>query len=138
MNKTLQLLLALVWISTGITTNKAYSDETTLGQVPETGVMSGSVSGPNKFTAAKVYAKNLDKNMLYMVYTNKGQYRMPNLMVGAYEIWSEHEKLRSEHRWVRIEKSKKIIFDFTLKTGPADPLTFNPKNTKADTAVSYD
>ena len=47
MNKTLQLLLTLVWISAGITTNTVYSDETTLGRVPETGVMSGSVSGPN-------------------------------------------------------------------------------------------
>ena len=138
MNKTLQFLLALVWISSGITTNTAYSDETILGQVPETGVMSGSVSGPNKFKAAKVYAKNLDKNMLYMVYTNKGQYWMPNLMVGAYEIWSEHEKLRSEHSWIRIQKSNKIIADFTLITGPSDPLTFNPRNTKADNAVSYD
>ena len=68
MNKTLQLLLTSVWISAGLFTSLTYSDETTLGQVPETGVMSGSVSGPNKFTAAKIYAKNLDKNMLYMVY----------------------------------------------------------------------
>ena len=63
-NKTLQLLLTLVWLSTGTTTNTVHSDETTLGRVPGTGVMSGSVSGPNKFIAAKVYAKNLDKNII--------------------------------------------------------------------------
>ena len=124
MNKQLQLLLALVWVSTGITTNTVHSVETTLGQVPETGVMSGSVSGPNKFSAAKVYAKNLDKNMLYMVYTNKGLYRMPNLMVGAYEIWSEHEKLRSEHAWIRVEKSNKIIANFTLKNSSSRSINF--------------
>jgi len=138
MNKTLRLSLTLVWVSAGLFTNPVYSDETRFGRVPGTAVMSGSVSGPKKFTAAKVYAKNLDKNMLYMVYTNKGQYRMPNLMVGAYEIWSEHEALRSEHSWVRIEARTKIAADFTLKTGPADPLTLKTRNTKTGNAVSYD
>ena len=69
MNKTLRLSLTLVWVSAGLFTNPVYSDETRFGRVPGTAVMSGSVSGPQKFTAAKVYAKNLDKNMLYMVYT---------------------------------------------------------------------
>ena len=139
MNKTVQLLITLIWLSTGLFTNSIYSADATLGKVPETGVMFGSVQGPNNFIAAKVYAKNLDKNMLYMVYTNKGEYRMPNLMVGAYEIWSEHKELRSEHSWLRIESNSKVDADFTLKSGPADPLTLNIRNAPQEgNVVSYD
>ncbi len=139
MHKIIQISLTLVWMSTGLFTDQICSEEIKLGQVPETGVMSGSVLGPNNFNAAKVYAKNLDKNMLYMVYTYKGQYRMPNLMVGAYEIWSEHKVLSSERSWVRIESGTKIVADFTLKKGmPEDPLTLKTQDIKSGNVVSYD
>ena len=51
--------------------------------------LSGAVSAEAPFAAAYVYARNLDKNVLYTVFTHKGQYRAINLMDGGYEIWSE-------------------------------------------------
>ena len=48
--------------------------------------LSGAVSAEAPFAAAYVYARNLDKNVLYTVFTHKGQYRAINLMDGGYEI----------------------------------------------------
>ena len=138
MNKTLNIFLALLMLVAGFSSSPLFAKEARLGKVPGTALMSGSVSAPNDFSAAKVYAKNLDKNMLYMVYTNKGQYHMPNLMAGAYEIWSEHEVLRSEHSWVRVEARSRLVADFTLKSGPADPLTLKTSAAKSGNAVTYD
>jgi virginiamycin B lyase len=138
MNKTLKIFLTLVLTFAGFSSSSTFAKEPRLGKVPGTALMSGSVSSPNDFSAAKVYAKNLDKNMLYMVYTNKGQYRMPNLMAGAYEIWSEHDDLRSDHSWVRVEARSRLAADFTLKSGPADPLTLKARTAKAGNSVTYD
>mgnify|MGYP002629161969 FL=1 len=138
MNKILNMFFSLVMLVAGFSSSPLFAKEVRLGKVPGTALMSGSVSALNDFTAAKVYAKNLDKNMLYMVYTNKGQYRMPNLMAGAYEIWSEHDVLRSEHSWVRVEARSSLVADFTLKSGPADPLTLKTSAAKSGNAVTYD
>ncbi len=41
----------------------------------ETGDLSGEVEAPRPFKAARVYARNLDKKVLYMVWTNQGRSR---------------------------------------------------------------
>ena len=45
-----------------------------------TAVLWGTVTAEVPFTAAQVYARNLDENMLYTVFTGGGQYRAINLM----------------------------------------------------------
>ena len=53
-------------------------DETTTGllenKVPGTAMLTGTVTAPSPFVAAKVYAQNMDKNIIYMVYTGDGDY----------------------------------------------------------------
>jgi len=39
-----------------------------------------------EFKAAKVYAKNLDKNVVYMVFTEDGKYQAVDLFPGNYEV----------------------------------------------------
>ena len=50
------------------------------------GSLSGTVKAPKEFKAAKVYAHNLDKNVVYMVYTDGGKYSMVDLFPGNYEV----------------------------------------------------
>ena len=80
--------------------------------------VSGMVTSPAPFTAAKVYAWNRDKNILYMVYTNKGQYNAINLFPGAYEIWAQKDALASEHRMLRIEAGQTVKIDHQLGEAP--------------------
>ncbi len=43
------------------------------------GSISGTVKAPGEFKAAKVYAKNLEKNVVYMVFTENGRYQAVDL-----------------------------------------------------------
>jgi streptogramin lyase len=88
-----------------------------------TASLSGSVTAATPFTAAQVYARNIDKNMLYMVFTNRGQYSAINLLPGAYEVWAEKGGLKSEHQLLRIQPGEKVIVDHSLQHGPDFPLT---------------
>ena len=66
-------------------------------------VRNGDSSKP--FKAAQVYIRNVDKRILYMVFTNAGQFRAVSLFPGNYEISvaskgfeSEVQKLVAESR----------------------------------------
>ena len=48
--------------------------------------LSGTVDSAASFKAAQVYIRNVDKRILYMVYTNAGQFRAVSLFPGNYEI----------------------------------------------------
>ncbi len=88
-----------------------------------TATLSGKVKAEESFKAARVYARNLDKSVLYMVYTNRGKYEAINLMPGGYEVWSEKGELASEHQQLRIQAGNKISIDFSLSEAPPYPLT---------------
>lgn len=91
--------------------------------LPGTAGVSGAVTAEQPFTAAQVYAWNRDRNILYMVYSGKGQYRARNLLPGAYEIWAEKGELRSEHHWLRLEAGGDVRIDHLLAPAPDFPLT---------------
>lgn len=48
--------------------------------------VSGTVDSSTPFKAAQVYIRNVDKRILYMVYTNGGQFRAVSLFPGNYEV----------------------------------------------------
>src|SRR5882762_3623187 len=54
--------------------------------LPGTASLSGTVTSTAPFKAAKVSVRNVDKRILYMVYTNAGQFRAVALFPGNYEI----------------------------------------------------
>ena len=91
--------------------------------IPGTAVLSGTVTADKPFTAAQVYAKNLDKYMLYTVYTHNGRYRAPNLLPGGYRIWAEKDGLTSRHEMLRIHDEGAIELDLEMRPGPDNPLT---------------
>src|SRR5579864_593371 len=58
----------------------------TTGTLAGTGTLSGIVKAPKEFKAAKVYARNVDKNVVYMVFTEDGKYQAVDLFPGNYEV----------------------------------------------------
>ena len=48
--------------------------------------LSGSVDSTGPFKAAQVSIRNVDKRILYMVYTQAGQFRAVNMFPGNYEV----------------------------------------------------
>ncbi len=115
---------------------------------PDTAQLSGTVKAEGPFTAAQVYAWNRDRNMLYMVFTAAGKYNAPKLFPGAYELWAEKGRLRSEHRMMRIEAGQTIVVDHLLAPGPDFLLTlkdsdkggpqFGSRPADGATLVAYD
>ncbi|MGH9254128.1 MAG: carboxypeptidase regulatory-like domain-containing protein, partial [Vicinamibacterales bacterium] len=58
--------------------------------------LSGTVNAPAPFRAAQVYLRNVDKQIMYMVFTNAGQFRAVSLFPGNYEVSVTAKGLQSE------------------------------------------
>src|SRR5438093_5536008 len=58
--------------------------------------MTGSVTAGKPFKAAQVYIRNTDKRILYMVYTNAGQFRALGLFPRNYEHSMTPRGLKSD------------------------------------------
>jgi streptogramin lyase len=87
-----------------------------LTRIEGTGSLSGRVIAPNAFKAAKVYAKNIEKRMLYMVYTKDGLYHAINLLPGNYEVWVEKESfIPGSIEKVYIEATDHLQLNLSLK-----------------------
>jgi hypothetical protein len=54
--------------------------------LPGMASLSGTVESAKPFKAAQVYIKNVDKRIMYMVYTSAGQFRAVQLFPGNYEV----------------------------------------------------
>jgi streptogramin lyase len=56
------------------------------GNIAGMGTLTGTVTAGKPFKAAQVYIRNVDKRIMYMVYTNAGQFRAVSLFPGNYEV----------------------------------------------------
>src|SRR5262245_36078358 len=65
--------------------------------------MTGSVTAGKPFKAAQVYIRNTDKRILYMVYTNAGQFRARGLFPGNYEVNVTARGLKSDIQRLAIK-----------------------------------
>lgn len=79
------------------------------------GSLSGTVAAPKPFKAAQVYAKNVDKNILYMVYTVGGRYRAMNLFPGNYEVSAEKRGFSSEVQKVSIRAGEDATSNLSMR-----------------------
>ncbi len=90
------------------------------------GSASGTVKAPKEFKAAKVYFKNVDKNVVYMVFTENGRYQAVDLLPGNYEVKvTKNGFADSEVQKITIAASASATAtataDFTLKEGTYRP-----------------
>jgi len=82
------------------------------------GSLSGTVKAPKEFKAAKVYAKNVDKNVVYMVFTEGGRYQAVDLFPGNYEVSvTKNGFSGGDVQKVTITAGGSATADFTLKEG---------------------
>ena len=65
--------------------------------------LAGSVSAPTPFKGAQVYIRNVDKNIMYMVFTSAGQFRAVSLFPGNYEIRVTAKGLQSDVQKVALK-----------------------------------
>ncbi len=91
-------------------------------KVPGTGTLTGKVTAPRAFEAARVYAHNLDKNILYMVYTGDGNYQAVAMFPGDYEVWVEKTGFESDRHEIQVEADAEMNVDFSLREVPAQHL----------------
>ena len=84
-------------------------------------ILSGTVTTAKPFKAAQVFARNTDKNILYMVYTSGGRYRAVNLFPGNYDVSVQKLGFTSEVKRIVVKANANATADFTLKE--SDPET---------------
>jgi virginiamycin B lyase len=83
-----------------------------------TGTLSGKVEASKPFQAAQVYAKNLDNNMLFVVYTVGGKYEAVNLLPGNYEVSVKKNGFSANPKKITITAGANATADFTLSDAP--------------------
>src|SRR5882672_8648032 len=81
--------------------------------------MTGSVTAGKPFKAAQVYIRNTDKRILYMVYTNAGQFRARALFPGNYEVSVTAKGLKSDIQRLAIKAGDAPNLKFSLTDIPA-------------------
>src|SRR5262245_25152946 len=79
-----------------------------------TATLSGTVDAAKPFKAAQVYIRNVDKRMLYMVYTNAGKFRAVALLPGNYEINAQARGLVSDVQKLAIKPGDRPQLNFSL------------------------
>ena len=82
---------------------------------------SGTVTSPSEFKAAKVFFRNPDKRMLYMVYTNAGKFQAMNLMPGNYEVSVEANGLESDVQKIELKAGSKATVNLSLHPAVKKP-----------------
>jgi streptogramin lyase len=86
-----------------------------VGAISGTGALSGTVQAPKPFKAARVYARNVDKNILFMVYTAGGRYHAVNLFPGNYEVSVQEKGFTSQVQTVIVRAGASSTLDFSLQ-----------------------
>ena len=105
-----------------------------------TGSLSGTVKAPKEFKAAKVIATNVDKKVVYMVFTEDGRYQAVDLFPGNYEVTVEKNGfVAGDVQKVTVTADANATADLTMKEG-----TYRPNQQmrgglpKNEPLVSYD
>ena len=106
--------------------------------VPGTATLSGTVTASQAFTAAQVYLRNVDRGIVYMVYTNGGRYRAVALFPGTYEVSSSTKHLESDVQTVTLSAGDAAEINLTLGelSGDAPPLVIPAGRTAMESGAA--
>ena len=77
--------------------------------------LSGTVDSSTPFKAAQVYIRNADKRIMYMVYTNAGQFRAVSLFPGSYEVIVRAKGLESDVQKLAVKAGDNPTLKITLR-----------------------
>lgn len=79
-------------------------------------IMTGTVDAPEPFKAAQVFIRNVDKRMLYMVYTQAGKFRAVALLPGTYEINVQAKGLESDAQKLVVKAGDRPDIKLSMRT----------------------
>src|SRR6266849_9847754 len=106
--------------------------------------MSGRVTSSKPFKAAQVYIRNVDMRIMYMVFTNAGQFRAVSLFPGNYEISATAKGFKSDVQKLAVKTGDSPKIKVSLQEvassneGEADPLQNVETLASARVKVSFD
>ncbi|MBI4888754.1 MAG: carboxypeptidase regulatory-like domain-containing protein [Acidobacteria bacterium] len=87
------------------------------GELAGMGRLSGTVTSPQPFKAAQVFITNVDKNIVYMVFTSAGQFRSVALFPGDYEVSVKTKGLESDVQKVAVRAGDNAKLNLSLHPG---------------------
>jgi len=116
-------------ISAALALAAAASTPAIADRIAGTGALSGAVTAPGQFTAAKVMARRTGTNIMYMVFTENGQYSAVNVMPGTYDVWVETPGFSSDKQTVAVATDKSATANITLKAADVGPLYIGTRTT---------
>src|SRR5436190_20909524 len=87
--------------------------------LPGAATVTGVVRAPKAFKAAQVHLMNVDKNVLFMVYTSGGRYRAANLFPGKYEVTVRAQCLSGDPQTIELAAGGRQTLEITLREAPA-------------------
>jgi len=115
----LALILALI-IAAAVAGRLGGTPPVAQAAVPGSGNLTGTVQASTPFKAAQVLIRNVDKRVLYMVYTNGGKFRSVALFPGSYEVSARSGTLQSD-----VQK-------LVVKAGDNGPVTLSLRAAASD------
>src|SRR5204862_3223940 len=103
--------------------------------LPESASLSGTVDSTTPIKAAQVFIRNVDKRILYMVYTNAGQFRAVALFPGNYEIRATAKGVESEVQKlvVKAGDNPKLKLSLRQPAGSSDRTIVNALESEGET-----
>ena len=102
------------WVAAPATAVQAATLASTAG-------LSGTVESTAPFKAAQVSIRNVDKRILYLVYTNAGQFRAVNLFPGNYEISVATKGLGSDVQKLALKAGDNPKVKLSLRSSETAP-----------------
>ena len=110
--------LVVTYIVFGVSGWVAATPATVQAAAPAgTASVSGTVTSTAPFKAAQVSLRNVDKRILYMVYTNAGQFRALALFPGNYEVSVATKGLVSDTQKVVLKAGDNPAVKLSLRPG---------------------
>src|SRR5437016_4208039 len=112
------------------------------GATAGTASLSGTVDSATPFKAAQVFIRNTDKRILYMVYTNAGQFRAVSLFPGNYEVKVGTKGLESDVQKLTVKagENPKLKLSLHAIAASSQRIVVNAleTNTESNSTVSIE
>ena len=92
------------------------------GPIAGSASLSGTVQAPKAFQAAQVHLLNVDKNVLFMVWTSGGRYQAVNLFPGRYEVTVKKAGFAAYPQIVELAPGSARTLDIALREQATRPV----------------